>query len=1026
MPGLHSQEPRRPEEAELRRRLAAKYGGDDDLAWTAAVPDCPTFHPTPDEFADPLAYIASLRPLAAAAGICKIVPPVVAEQAAGVVLAREKNFRFTTRCQPLRFAVWDASDLMTFQMSGRTYTLPEYEKMANRFFARRFAVSCPVPPAMVERAFWREYRRPAATHVEYGSDLEGTAFSALAADPLGASDWNLNKLPKLDKSTLRLLDCNIPGVTDPMLYLGMLFSTFCWHVEDHYLYSINYHHIGAPKTWYGCSGAAAPAFEEVASRLVYERELLKERGAAEAYNLLFGKTTMFSPKLLVEAGVPVVRAVQQCGEFVVTFPRAYHAGFSHGFNCGEAVNFAMGDWFPFGAAACQRYQLLKRLPLFSYEDLLCKEAAAIAASKLDVSDAIPGSHLHALDMVPVPLAGSSIDNSAGQGGATELQLHVKAAFVKLLRFQHKARWGLIRRGASNWPTPSGLSGIVCSLCHAGASLGVIICDCREDPICLSHECLSCLWCLYTKPSQADGSPSYVYVYLLAVAENDRCGCGSGRCVMHRADIPALEALAREFESDASVAAAVLNAAIPQDGIAGQGMAFADSDLEGAEYDEYVRWDDAESSSVMDAAPVCGPRVCTPTAALRDDSVSEPPMLERENKGSWSPDSVLLWAEDASQADGSHDRGRLHSSGPLSSQLPNPTAAPNDDVGTGQGALAALSAIQVAQGPGCSIFPPVALVRKRRSLVRRRGRQIARTLLASGVSDARAVPRVDDHERTTGSKLPVVKKRRRLVRCSSKSEQPSHVVAVGSPSLGHQPAGEKEGRAPPALIHMGAQVTDAGAQGVQQHRSSFDVALPPPEDCHCHDQPGTCAQLGTVPKLSGAPPQEAGSTNPSARITQLPPSLCGGSKSMEYASSVGRLPSESRDTGEVLKWAGEECGGALPSLFSAAAAAAATSAAGMEPLGVRLQQLQPRSRASELKVHSGFATSSSATAAGRSMEKTLPLTLCLSSGAYNGCGDVGGSGAPVYPGFYPCPQHSPQASLDKLSTSKGPLPEGLLR
>ncbi|KAF3519651.1 hypothetical protein DY000_02058972 [Brassica cretica] len=49
--------------------------------------------------------------------------------------------------------------------------------------------------------------------------------------------------------------------------------------------------------------------------------------------------------------MPVYKAVQRPGEFIVTFPMAYHAGFSHGFNCGEAVNFAMGDWFPFGAIA---------------------------------------------------------------------------------------------------------------------------------------------------------------------------------------------------------------------------------------------------------------------------------------------------------------------------------------------------------------------------------------------------------------------------------------------------------------------------------------------------------------------------------------------------------------------------------------------------------------------------------------------------------------------------------------------------
>ena len=42
------------------------------------------------------------------------------------------------------------------------------------------------------------------------------------------------------------------------------------------------------------------------------------------------------------AGVRVCRAVQAPGEIVVTFPRAYHAGFSNGFSLGEAANFALG------------------------------------------------------------------------------------------------------------------------------------------------------------------------------------------------------------------------------------------------------------------------------------------------------------------------------------------------------------------------------------------------------------------------------------------------------------------------------------------------------------------------------------------------------------------------------------------------------------------------------------------------------------------------------------------------------------
>ena len=56
-------------------------------------------------------------------------------------------------------------------------------------------------------------------------------------------------------------DESISGMVVPWLYVGMLFASFCWHVEDHYAHSINYMHWGAPKTWYGVPGADADTFE---------------------------------------------------------------------------------------------------------------------------------------------------------------------------------------------------------------------------------------------------------------------------------------------------------------------------------------------------------------------------------------------------------------------------------------------------------------------------------------------------------------------------------------------------------------------------------------------------------------------------------------------------------------------------------------------------------------------------------------------------------------------------------------------
>ncbi|KAG9486718.1 hypothetical protein GDO78_006869, partial [Eleutherodactylus coqui] len=63
------------------------------------------------------------------------------------------------------------------------------------------------------------------------------------------------------------------------------------------------------------------------------------------------KMTLISPSILKKYGIPFDKVTQEAGEFMITFPYGYHAGFNHGFNCAESTNFATVRWIDYGKIA---------------------------------------------------------------------------------------------------------------------------------------------------------------------------------------------------------------------------------------------------------------------------------------------------------------------------------------------------------------------------------------------------------------------------------------------------------------------------------------------------------------------------------------------------------------------------------------------------------------------------------------------------------------------------------------------------
>ncbi|XP_071472992.1 lysine-specific demethylase 4D-like [Marmota flaviventris] len=290
-----------------------------------------TFHPTMEEFSDFNNYIAYMESQGAhRAGLAKVIPPK--EWRARQSYDDVSDILIAT---PLQQVVSGKAGMFTqYHKKKKAMTVREYHLLAD---SEKYRTPLHLNFEDLERKYWKNrlYDSPI-----YGADISGSLFDE------NTKEWNLGHLGTILDLLEQECGVVIEGVNTPYLYFGMWKATFAWHTEDMDLYSINYLHFGEPKTWY----AVPPEHGQRLERLA--RDLFPGSSqCCEAF--LRHKVALISPTVLHENGIPFNSVTQEAGEFMVTFPYGYHAGFNHGFNCAEAINFATPRWIDYGKVASQ-------------------------------------------------------------------------------------------------------------------------------------------------------------------------------------------------------------------------------------------------------------------------------------------------------------------------------------------------------------------------------------------------------------------------------------------------------------------------------------------------------------------------------------------------------------------------------------------------------------------------------------------------------------------------------------------------
>ncbi|XP_040275694.1 LOW QUALITY PROTEIN: lysine-specific demethylase 4C [Bufo bufo] len=227
---------------------------------------------------------------------------------------------------PIQQMVTGQSGLFTqYNIQKKPMTVKEFRRLAN---SDKYCTPRYMDYDDLERKYWKNLTFVAPI---YGADVNGSLYDK------DIDEWNISRLNTILDVVGDECGISIEGVNTPYLYFGMWKTTFAWHTEDMDLYSINYLHFGEPKSWYSIPPEHGKRLERLA------------QGKHFFFAYLHGHICMYNCNQL-----PVIscnQVTQEAGEFMLTFPYGYHAGFNHGFNCAESTNFATVRWIDYGKLA---------------------------------------------------------------------------------------------------------------------------------------------------------------------------------------------------------------------------------------------------------------------------------------------------------------------------------------------------------------------------------------------------------------------------------------------------------------------------------------------------------------------------------------------------------------------------------------------------------------------------------------------------------------------------------------------------